>query len=161
MMAAATGRSQVTAATEHSPRFVTAATEHSARVQAQSRAAMQPLPKAMPRHRSPTPPLAAPEHESKAAIAEDALRIVMSFSTMEPLAHTMCGPKPGRTPLLRTGEHVHIWCKTCAELPCRFHCAATHGTCPDCMALRTITQLSPRWNELMWDRFLTNTCAIL
>ena len=31
MMAAATGRSQVTAATEHSPRFVTAATEHSPR----------------------------------------------------------------------------------------------------------------------------------
>ena len=62
MMAAATGRSQVTAATEHSPRFVTAATEHSARVQAQSRAAMQPLPKAMPRkrHRSATPPWRQP-----------------------------------------------------------------------------------------------------
>ena len=89
---------------------------------------------------------------SSAAIAEDTLKIVMSFLTMELLGCTMCGPTPGRTPALRTGEHIHIWCKTCAELPCRFHCAATHGTCPDCIALRTITQLSPRWIEFMWGR---------
>ena len=95
------------------------------------------------------PPADATEHGSSAMLAEDVLEVVIPFLTMKPPALTMCGPKEGRTQILITGEHVHVWCDRCAnfETPC----AVTHNACPDCRILRTIMQLSRRWFEFMWD----------
>ena len=87
------------------------------------------------------------------AMPEEVLENVIPYLTMEGLALSMCGPKPCCTPVLRTGEHVHTWCQTCAHLP--WHRAATHEAseaCQDCVALRTITQLSQRWNLFCWER---------
>ena len=85
-------------------------------------------------------------------LTEDVLEIVIPFMVMESPAHTMCGPKEGRTPICKTGEHVHVWCRNCAELPIDHHCGATHDACPDCRTLRTIIPLSRRWEEYMWGR---------
>ena len=93
------------------------------------------------------------EHERSAMIIEDVLVDIIPFLTMETPAHTLCDPKPGWTPMLRTGEHAHIWCHRCANLPDRHHCAATHNACEDCTIIRTIIQLSRRWDEFMWERF--------
>ena len=95
------------------------------------------------------PPAAATEHGLSAMLAEDILEVVIPFLTIEPPGLTMCDPKEGRTPLLTTGEHMHVWCERCAnfETPC----AATHDACPDCMILRTMMQLSRRWFDFMWD----------
>jgi hypothetical protein len=107
-----------------------------------------------------SPPPAATEHSSSATLAEDVLEVVIPFLTMECPWHTMCDPKEGRTPIFKTGEHVHIWCYTCANLPYDHHCAATHDACPDCRILRTITQLSFRWTEFMWESPLyCSSCA--
>jgi hypothetical protein len=98
-----------------------------------------------------SPPPVATEHSSSATLSEDVLEVVIPFLTMNRPAHTMCDPKEGCTPILKTGEHVHIWCYTCANLPCDHHCAATHDACPDCRILRTIIQVSLRWEKFMWD----------
>jgi hypothetical protein len=95
------------------------------------------------------PPTVATEDGSSAMLAEDVLEVVIPFLTMEPPAHTMRGPKEGRTSNFTTGEHVHVWCDRCANF--ESPCAATHNACPDCRILRTIMQLSRRWFEFMWD----------
>jgi hypothetical protein len=98
-------------------------------------------------------PAVGTKHGSNAMLAEDVLEIVIPFLVMESPAHTMCDPKEGRTPICKTGEHVHVWCRSCAELPIDHHCGATHDACPDCRTLRTITQLSRRWDGSMWERY--------
>ena len=99
-----------------------------------------------------SPTAVATERAWSATIIEDVLENIIPFLTIEEPAHTMCDPKPGRRFVLRSGEHVHIWCHTCAYLRNGHHCAATHEACQDCTILRTIIQLSWRWNDFMWER---------
>ena len=99
-----------------------------------------------------SPPAFATKHGSSAMLAEDVLEVVIPFLTMTPPAHTVCDAKEGRTPITTAGEHVHVWCHRCANLHISHHCAATHDACPDCRILRTIIQLSRRWNEFMWRK---------
>ena len=100
-----------------------------------------------------SPPAVATEYGWSATIIEDVLGNIIPFLTMEEPAHTLCDPMPGRTPALRTGEHVHIWCYECADLLDAHHCAANFNACEDCTIIRTILQLSPRWHRFMWERF--------
>ena len=93
------------------------------------------------------------EHGWNATIIEDVLEHIIPFMTMERPGHTMCDPKPGCTPVLITGEHVHIWCYTCANSSVSRHCAASFNACQDCRILRTLLQLSRRWSFFMWEQF--------
>ena len=98
-------------------------------------------------------PAVGTKHGSNAILTEDELEIVIPFLVMKAPAYTMCDQKEGRTPILKSGEHMHVWCFGCAELPSYHHCEATHDACPDCRTLRTIIQLSRRWEGYMWDRY--------
>ena len=93
------------------------------------------------------------KHGSNAILIEEVLEIVIPFLVMKAPGHTVCDQKEGRTPVLKSGEHLHVWCYACAELPSYYHCEATHDACPDCRTVRTIIQLSRRWEGYMWDRY--------
>ena len=100
-----------------------------------------------------SPSAGATEHCWSATIIEDVLENIIPFLTMEGPAFTMCDHKPGRTFCLQDGRHMHVWCHTCANLPFEYHCTATYETCQGCQILRTIIQLSRRWDEFMWERY--------
>ena len=98
------------------------------------------------------PPAVATEHRLTSIMVEDLLEVVIPFLTMSTPAHSLCDRKEGRKPCFRTGEHFHIWCHRCANLPGNQHCAATHDACQDCRILRTLLQLSWRWEMFMWEQ---------
>ena len=106
-----------------------------------------------------SPPAAATEHGLTSTIAEDVLEVVIPFLTMNAPAHSLCDPKEGRTPGLRTGEHFHVWCHICADLTDNHHCAAMHDACQDCRILRTILQLSRRWENFIWEQHEWSYCS--
>jgi hypothetical protein len=94
---------------------------------------------------TPARPAAKPaEHE-----LEFMLENVIPFLATEALGMSLCGRKPGRTSVTMDGKHVHTWCETCSFLPNR--CLATHESCEECVALRTMSLLSQRWVTFCWD----------
>ena len=99
-----------------------------------------------------SPPAVATEHGLTSIIAEDVLEVVIPFLTMSAPAHSLCDRNKNRTPCIRTGEHFHIWCYRCANLPDNQHSAATHDACQDCRIVRTLIQLSERWQMFMWEQ---------
>ena len=99
------------------------------------------------------------KHGTSAILAEDVFEDVIPFLVMESPAHTMCVPKEGRTPVCNTGEHFHVWCHICADLTDNHHCAAMHDACQDCRILRTILQLSRRWENFIWEQHEWSYCS--
>ena len=100
-----------------------------------------------------SPSAGVAEHGWSATINEDLLENIIPCLTMQQPAHTLCDVIPGRTPKFTCGDHMHIWCHKCANLPDWHHRAAMFETCQDCRILRTILQLSQRWRAYIWDEF--------
>ena len=87
---------------------------------------------------------------------EFALHHIIPFLAYHLLAYTSCPFTPGRTPATKESDHLHTWCRRCAERPNNVPLGPLHEACSDCVALRTLSVLATRWHTFCWDD-LTHT----